>query len=59
MIDYNANEGNENDLPTYLRPWDPKYQVSKVLGEIVQPVQPPDHQTKIFPPVLNHVKQQR
>jgi hypothetical protein len=59
MSNQDANAGNQNDLPTYLGPWDPKDQVSKVSGEIVQPVQPPDHRMKIFPPMLNHVKQQR
>jgi hypothetical protein len=47
---------NQDDLPTYLGSWDPKDQVSKVSGEIIQPVQPPDHRMKTFPPMLNHVK---
>ena len=59
MRNQDANAGNKNDLPTYLGSWDPKDQVPKVSGEIVQPVQPPDHWTKTFPPVINHVKQQR
>ena len=44
------------DLPTYLGSWDPEDQVSKVSGEIIQPL---DHWMKTFPHVLNHVKQQR
>jgi hypothetical protein len=59
MRKQNARCKKEDDLPTYLGSWDPEDEVSKVSGEIVQPVQPPDHQTKTFPPVLNHVKQQR
>jgi len=49
-------ERNKYDLHTYLGSWDLEDQVSKVSGEIMQP---PDHWTKMFPPVLNHVKQQR
>jgi hypothetical protein len=49
-------ERNKDDLPTYLGSWDPEYQVSKVSGEIVQPVQPPDHWIETFPHVLIHVK---
>jgi hypothetical protein len=49
----------KDDLPTYLRSWDPEDQVSKVSSEIIQPMQPPDHRTKKFPPVLNHVKQKK
>jgi hypothetical protein len=46
----------QDDLPTYLGSWDPEDQVSKVSGEIVQPL---DHRTKTFPLVLNHVKKER
>jgi hypothetical protein len=45
------DERNQDDLPTYLGSWDPKDQVLKVLGKIVQPVQPFDHLIKVSPQV--------
>ena len=45
--------------PTYLGPEAHGDQVLKMLGEIIQPMQPTDHLIKVSPPMLNYVTQQR
>jgi hypothetical protein len=55
-----ANARKQDDLATYLGPMAHGGWVLRPLSEIIQSMQPTSHHfIKVYPPVLNHVLQQR